>query len=218
MCYTCHSVNATRLHLQRLDPGSASWTEEQSRKNLESVSKLITPGDPLKSRLLVHPLAADAGGDPTHAGGKFWKSQDDPEWQKAAAWVTRASARSAAAGSTPVLDYEAFKARVEPIFLEKRLGHARCYVCHKADAEAKKTVFRFQTLEPGATFWTEEQSRKNFEAVSQYVAPGDPLKSRLIMHPLSPVAGGDSYHTGGRQFTSQTDPDWITIANWIRGR
>ena len=55
MCYTCHSVNATRLHLQRLDPGSASWTEEQSRKNFESVSKLITPGDPLKSRLLVHP-------------------------------------------------------------------------------------------------------------------------------------------------------------------
>ena len=28
------------------------------------------------------------------------------------------------------LDYGIFKAQVEPIFLEKRAGHARCYVCH----------------------------------------------------------------------------------------
>ena len=28
------------------------------------------------------------------------------------------------------LDYDFFKSRVEPIFLKKRPGHARCYVCH----------------------------------------------------------------------------------------
>ena len=32
--------------------------------------------------------------------------------------------------AAPVLDYGFFKARVEPIFLEKRPGHVRCYVCH----------------------------------------------------------------------------------------
>ena len=45
------------------------------------------PGNPLGSRMLMHPLAHEAGGDPFHAGGKHWKSQDDPEWQILAAWV-----------------------------------------------------------------------------------------------------------------------------------
>ena len=35
----------------------------------------------LKSRLLVHPLASDAGGDLFHNGGKHWSSQSEPEWQ-----------------------------------------------------------------------------------------------------------------------------------------
>jgi hypothetical protein len=37
--------------------------------------------------MLMHPLAAAAGGDPFHAGGKHWTSQSDPEWQTLAAWV-----------------------------------------------------------------------------------------------------------------------------------
>ena len=32
-------------------------------------------------------LAVAAGGDHFHAGGKHWKSQDDPEWQTLSAWV-----------------------------------------------------------------------------------------------------------------------------------
>ena len=86
-CYDCHSTLTTRLRLQSFLPGDSSWTEEQSRQNLETVSQLVTPGDPLSSRLLLHPLAQEAGGDPAHAGGKFWKSQQDPEWQMLAAWV-----------------------------------------------------------------------------------------------------------------------------------
>ena len=43
------------------------------------------------------------------------------------------------------LDYDAFKTRVEPIFLKKRPGHARCYVCH-ADSN---NAFRLQKLSPG---------------------------------------------------------------------
>jgi YVTN family beta-propeller protein len=51
------------------------------------VLKEILPGVPMKSRLLVHPLAADAGGDHFHNGGKHWLSQTNPEWQTLAAWV-----------------------------------------------------------------------------------------------------------------------------------
>jgi hypothetical protein len=75
-----------------------------------------------------------------------------------------------------------------------------------------------EKLSPGNTFWTEEQSRRNFEVVSLLVTPGEPLSSRLLMHPLSPDAGGDFYHGGSKQFASQDDPDWVTLAEWVRGQ
>jgi hypothetical protein len=110
------------------------------------------------------------------------------------------------------LDFEYYRTRVEPIFLKKRPGHARCVVCHAGSNNA----FRLQPLPAGSTTWTEEQSRRNFEIVSQLVTPGDPASSRLLLHPLSPKAGGDAFHSGGRQFASQDDPDWQVLAEWVR--
>ena len=40
------------------------------------------------------------------------------------------------ASKAPTLDYEFFKTRVEPIFLKKREGHTRCYVCHEESNNA----------------------------------------------------------------------------------
>jgi hypothetical protein len=121
-------------------------------------------------------------------------------------------AQGAAAQS---LDYAFFKSSVEPIFLKKKPDHVRCYVCH---AERSNNAFRLEKLPDGAKFWTEEQSRRNFEAVSRLVVPGDPGKSLLLLQPLAPEAGGNAYHTGGRQFASRDDPDWKTIARWVRGK
>ena len=56
------------------------------------------------------------------------------------------------------LDYDVYKSRVEPIFLKKRPGHGRCYVCHAEGNNA----FRLQKLSPGSTSWSEEQSQRNF--------------------------------------------------------
>ncbi|MBZ5574954.1 MAG: hypothetical protein LAP40_00175 [Acidobacteriia bacterium] len=112
------------------------------------------------------------------------------------------------------LDFETFRMRVEPIFLQKRAGHARCVVCHSASNSA----FRLQPIDKGATAWTEEQSRRNFESVSRLVKPGDPDASRFLIHPLSPEAGGDKFHGGGRQFASKDDPDWQILAAWVRGK
>lgn len=53
------------------------------------VQRLVRPGDPLQSILLVHPLAERAGGDVYHSGGKHWDSQKSPEWQKLKAWVAQ---------------------------------------------------------------------------------------------------------------------------------
>jgi hypothetical protein len=110
------------------------------------------------------------------------------------------------------LDFQAYRSRVEPIFLKQRGEHARCYACHSQNS----VVFHLQRLLPGRTSWTEEQSRLNFENVSYLVEPGDPAASPFLLHPLAPEAGGDSFHSGGRQFESQSDPDWRIIADWVR--
>ena len=113
------------------------------------------------------------------------------------------------------LDFEYFKTQVQPVFLTKRPGYTRCVVCHSGGGGGAGFL---QPLTPGATTWTEEQSRKNFDAVSRLVMAGQPMKSRLLTHPLEPTAGGDEFHNGGRQFTSQTDPQFLTIAAWVSGK
>ena len=49
------------------------------------------------------------------------------------------------------------------------------------------------------------------------VTPGQPLESRLLVHPLEPAAGGDEFHNGGRQFSSQEDPWFVTLSEWVNG-
>jgi hypothetical protein len=127
---------------------------------------------------------------------------------------TPATSTTTSSAEAPTLDYEFFKARVEPIFLKKRPTHARCYACHEEANHALKLA----KLSPGNTTWTEEESRRNFDTVSQLVTPGDPLGSMLLHHPLAPEAGGDAFHSGGRQFESQSDADWQTLADWVSGR
>jgi hypothetical protein len=99
---------------------------------------------------------------------------------------------------------------VEPVFLKKRPGHARCVVCHTSPARA----FRLEPLPAGGS-WTAEQSRKNFETVSHLVVAGKPEASLLLRQPLAGEAGGEHFHSGGRQFRSKDDPDWKTIADWV---
>ena len=116
------------------------------------------------------------------------------------------------AATTSSLDYEFFKNRVQPIFTTKREGHARCVSCHSVG-----TTMRLEPLSAGSGAWTEEQSRKNFETVKLKVIPGNPNASRLLLHPLSAEAGGDPVHDGGRHWTSKNDPEWLTLAAWVRG-
>ena len=134
--------------------------------------------------------------------------------QSASKAGTPAPGATSSSAETPTLDYEFFRTRVEPIFLKKRPTHARCYVCH----EEANHALKLSKLSPGNTIWTEEESRRNFEMASQLVTPGDPLGSTLLHHPLAPEAGGDAFHSGGRQFESQSDTDWQTLADWVRGR
>ncbi|HYR88936.1 MAG TPA: beta-propeller fold lactonase family protein [Terriglobia bacterium] len=110
------------------------------------------------------------------------------------------------------LDFEYFKARVQPIFTAKRAGNARCISCHSTG-----TPMRLQPLSPGAATWSDEESRKNFDVVRPRIMAGEPTKSRLLLHPLAEAAGGDQIHDGGKHWKSQDDPEWQTLAAWVRG-
>jgi hypothetical protein len=90
------------------------------------------------------------------------------------------------------LNYEFFKAKVEPVFLNKR------------------------PLSPGSTTWNEEQSRQNFELVQRVVVPGS-MESPLLRHPLAQQAGGDPAHGGGKHFESQDNPEWLSLKAWVFG-
>jgi hypothetical protein len=232
-CTACHSRGGGNSYLEPLSPGSSAYTEEQSRRNFDRIQRLVVPGEPLKSVLLVNPLAEEAGGSHWHGGGKHWQSQNDPEWQVLAAWVRAGSAGAgrttpAAPGSpsavsppstasspatTSRLNFDVFKNRVQPILTSPRKGNARCTACHSRGGGNSY----LEPLSPGSSAYTEEQSRRNFDRIQRLVVPGEPLKSVLLVNPLAEEAGGSHWHGGGKHWQSQNDPEWQVLAAWVRG-
>jgi hypothetical protein len=89
-CVICHASPNHAFHLEPLNRGATTWTEAQSRKNFETVSHLVKPGEPLSSLLLIQPLAHSAGGAEFHSGGRQFASQDDADWRAIATWVKAA--------------------------------------------------------------------------------------------------------------------------------
>ena len=204
-CVVCHSTGGGNSFLEPLPPGRETWDEEQSFRNFERVQRLVVPGAPLRSALLVNPLVEEAGGSRWHAGGKHWASQDDEEWRALAGWVRTTSI---------ALDFGFYRDEVEPVFLHRRPGNARCVVCHSTGGGNSF----LEPLPPGRETWDEEQSFRNFERVQRLVVPGAPLRSALLVNPLVEEAGGSRWHAGGKHWTSQDAEEWRTLAAWVRGR
>lgn len=123
-----------------------------------------------------------------------------------------AQGTGASTPATSLLDYDVYKTRVQPILTSPRKGNARCTACHTRGGGSY-----LEPLPPGSEAYTEEQSRRNFERVSRLVVPGDPLKSVLLTNPLDTEAGGSHWHGGGKHWHSQDDPEWQTLAAWVRG-
>lgn len=123
------------------------------------------------------------------------------------------AAQQGGSAAPAMLDYEVFKTRVQPILLSPRKGNARCSACHATGGGNSY----LETLPPGSTTFTEEQTRRNFERVQRLVTPGDPMKSILLTNPLAQEAGGSHWHGGGKHWQSQSDAEWQTLAAWVRG-
>lgn len=208
-CVACHSsqVNAP-LGLQPLteENGQVFWTEEQSRQNFENVVMLTNPAAPESSRLLLAPLATTAGGE-RHSGGNFWNSTEHSEYRIIADWIASGDPN---AGADPVVDvdFEFFRACVQPMFVNPIENAMPCAECHSGE---------FALPPPADAYWTVEQSRQAFDSLAYLLDPGRPESSRFLHKPLHPDAGGDLMHNGGRRWYSADDPERAALASWIRG-
>jgi hypothetical protein len=123
---------------------------------------------------------------------------------------------AAQAGTAPrPADVESFRKTIEPIFMKERggtmPGYAACVMCH-----TWQTSVRFDLETPATDAgWTAEQSRTNFQMITQLVNTRSPENSYLLLKPLEPKAGGLG-HTGGTYWTSRTDPEYQAVLSWIR--
>lgn len=208
-CVACHTSQANApLGLQPLtsENGNVFWTEEQSRQNFANVAMLVNPSAPETSRLLLAPLATTAGGD-RHSGGNFWDSVTHSEYRVIAEWIATGDP---SAGADPVVevDFEFFRACVQPVFANPIENAMPCMECHSGE---------FAVPPPANSYWTVEQSRQAFESLSYLLDPGRPESTRFLHKPLHPNAGGDLMHNGGRRWYSADDPERLALASWVRG-
>ncbi len=74
----------------------------------------------------------------------------------------------------PTLDYDFYKARVEPIFLKKKAGHTRCVVCHSES----NNFLKLEPLSSGAKALERravaQEFRDGVEARQSRRADGEP--------------------------------------------
>jgi hypothetical protein len=61
------------------------------------------------------------------------------------------------------------------------------------------------------------EARRGFESLQRLIVAGDPGQSRFLLKPLHPDGGGSYAHNGVRRWQNRSDPEWQTLAAWIRG-
>jgi hypothetical protein len=209
-CVMCHTWQ-TKVRLSLETPATdAGWTVEQSRKNFDVVTKLVNTAAPATSRLLLKPLDPAAGGM-GHTGGTYWKSRTDPEYLALLKWIQGLPSDRYVATEAAPLDFEFFRACVQPVFANPREGHIRCGNCHAAG------LIGFAPVPENGTAWSDAEARRAFNTITRLITPGNPEQSRFLLKPLHPDGGGSYTHNGPRRWQSRDDPEWRMLAQWVRG-
>ena len=209
-CVMCHTWQTSVRFSLETPESDAGWTTEQSRRNLDVVGQLINTANPESSRLLLKPLATDAGGLP-HTGGTFWQSTDDPEYGAFLQWIQRLPAEQFVPEPQPELDFEFFRACVQTVFANPREGQLRCSNCHSGG------LIGFAPAPGRGDEWSDEEAQRAYRLISRVITPGNPEQSRFLLKPLHPDGGGAYTHNGPRRWQSRDDPEWQLLADWVRG-
>ncbi len=208
-CVMCHTWQTSLRFSLETPATDAGWSDEQSRRNFDVVTKLVNTADPESSRLLRKPLSPAAGGA-GHTGGTYWSSRSDPEYVAMLQWI-RSLPNKYVPAPEPALDFEFFRACVQPVFATPREGHIRCSNCHASG------IIGFAPVPQTNSNWSDQEAKRAFQLLSRLIIPGNPEQSRFLLKPLHPDGGGSYTHNGPRRWQSRNDPEWRMLADWIRG-
>ena len=209
-CVMCHTwQTSVRFSLETPETDSG-WTLEQSRRNLDVVGQVVNTARPNSSRLLLKPLAPQAGGLP-HTGGTYWTSTDDPEYGAFLQWIQRLPADQFIPAPQPEVDFEFFRSCVQSVFANPREGQLSCSRCHSSGLRG------FAPAPGRGDLWSDEEAQRAYQLISRVITPGNPEKSRFLLKPLHPDGGGSYTHNGPRRWQSRDDPEWQMLAGWVRG-
>jgi hypothetical protein len=209
-CVMCHTWQTSVRFSLETPASDAGWTAEQSRRNFDVVTKLVNTADPESSRLLRKPLNPAAGGT-GHTGGTYWNSRTDAEYVALLQWI-RSLPNTYVPATEPALDFEFFRACVQPVFATPREGHIRCSNCHASG------MMGFAPVPAKGGSWTEQEAKRAFQTLSRLIIPGNPEQSRFLLKPLHPDGGGSYTHNGPRRWQSRDDAEWRMLAEWVRGQ
>ena len=187
-CVMCHTWQTSVRFTLETPETDAGWTVAQSRRNFDVVTKLVNTAAPATSRLLLKPLDPSAGGM-GHTGGSFWKSRTDPEYHAVLNWIQSLPADRYVAKADPPIDFEFFRACVQPVFANPREGHIKCSNCH---AEG---IIGFAPVPENGSTWSEQEAKRAFSTITRLILPGNPEQSRFLLKPLHPDGGGSTRTT-----------------------
>ena len=160
---------------------ASGWTAEQTRQNFEAVSRVMTPGDVMKSPLARAPAGAGGRRRRTAHRRQVLDVAGQPgvpgHCRVGAAPLRRARRQRR---GRPPLDFEFFKTRIQPIFLAKRPGHARCITCHESGTP-RLIAAAGGRRRPGPTSSRARTSRRG----SGSWCPATDRRAASLMHPLA---------------------------------
>jgi hypothetical protein len=211
-CVMCHTWQTRPMRFSLETPATdAGWTVEQSRKNFDIVTKLVNTKNPEASRLLLKPLATQAGGM-SHTGGTFWPSKDHADYQAFLKWIRSLPADKYLPPAEPTLDFTFFRSCVQQVFATPREGHIKCSECHSGG------LVGFAPPPQNGKAWSDEEAKRAYTSISRLIIPGNPDQSRFLLKPLHPDGGGSYAHNGVRRWQSKSDPEWQMLAGWVRGQ
>ena len=209
-CVMCHTWQTSVRFSLETPTSNAGWSAEQSMRNFDVVNQLINTADPESSRLLLKPLSRDGGGL-THTGGTYWQSREDPEYVALLEWIESLPDDAYVPAPEPELDFEFFRACVQPVFANPREGQLGCSNCHSGG------IIGFAPAPARGDTWSDEEAGRAFRLISRVITPGNAEQSRFLLKPLHPDGGGAYTHNGPRRWQTRDDPEWAMLASWVRG-
>lgn len=118
-------------------------------------------------------------------------------------------------GSGETLDYNAFKATIQPILDGRGCSNSGCHYRDKNDPNNGGPGGSLRLFNCTADPCTEDEYLSNFDSASGMSNIPNPSDSKLLLKPLAVSAGGIQ-HLGGDIFLSTGDPDYFTILSWIQ--